>query len=295
MPTYSFGNNGGAGDRPTAFSDRYVYYDTATPAGRLCMNGHVPIAIPSGVVKVNGRGGARNLTPDFGGSGGPAFGIASAGSAISWYGFVLSAPHLMADGGAARRMTLTPSGSFYFNRNSGGPGTVYDGYATAFGGSLAGYFDYWQVASAPVAPVVTPASDGESASVLTSSSGVDNGGTALTGLRLQRALDIGFTSGVATIDTPGTSLVTGLTPGQGYYWRSTARNYVSDGVGATGGQWSPAVYVEQPDPALGRIRDATDSFWEELDGRIRSADNLSWLELDGRIRSADNLSWLQLG
>lgn len=60
----------------------------------------------------------------------------------------------------------------------------------------------------------------------------DNGGSAITGYRIQYALDAGFTTGVGTKDVGTSSPVTlnGLTPGTLYYVRIAAKNAI--GVGA---------------------------------------------------------------
>lgn len=62
------------------------------------------------------------------------------------------------------------------------------------------------------------------------------GGSPVTNWILQRATDAAFTQNVVSINSSGTSIVTGLNPDTGYYWRAA-------GVNAYGqGPWSGTVY-----------------------------------------------------
>lgn len=140
----------------------------------------------------------------------------------------------------------------------------------------------------PAAPTVVPSVDGKSATV--SFAAPSNGGSAITGYVVQRALDAAFTTGVATVNVAGSpSVITALDPGAVYYWRVAAKNAYGTGP------YSNGTLAVQPNRALGRIRNSTNDGWLNLQGRIRNAANDGWIEAEGRIRNADDTAWIPLG
>lgn len=115
-------------------------------------------------------------------------------------------------------------------------------------------YRFWECPVAPRMLSVAPSADGTSAVVRFTFDG-DQGGTAITRYRLQRATNSAFTQNVVTITSSGTSTITGLTPGTRYYYRALACNYVTDVAGKLGGPWASAINAVQPDPGgFGRIR-----------------------------------------
>ncbi len=211
--------------------------------------------------------------------------VGAAGSAADT-GWLDSSDWLAAGGGAVSYGYTSMSGRFYFARSStGGPIGSFDG-----GGGFTGYlgmlYRYVQVPTAPTIVSVTPNTDGDAATVVLTDA-ADNGGSAVTGWRLQRATNAGFTTGVTTINSGSlTVAVTGLTPGVTYYYRAVARNYVSDTDGQLGGPWSATVSQAQPDP-IGFGRVWTGSAFVTADARVWSGS--AWVLPDMQVQTASGL------
>lgn len=190
------------------------------------------------------------------------------------------------------RLRLAFGGEIYYAY--GGGGATNDGGGIIRSGALAMGMRYQQAPAAPTMLSVAPSSDGKSATVRFQGS-ADNGGSNITGWKLQWATNSAFTTGVGTIGSTGTSTVTGLVPGTTYWWRAAGRNGVTDNFSTTG-PWSAPMTMTQPDPlSFGKMRNSLNNAWVPTAGRIRSADNTAWLELDGRIRNASNTAWDEIG
>lgn len=178
---------------------------------------------------------------------------------------------------------LTPGTVYYYRvraKNEWGWGPY---SSTASAGQAA-------TASPPTITSVTPADDGEGATIVISTASVNPNGSAVTGYQLQYASDSNFTANLTTISvTNGSNVVTNLLPATTYWYRVRSINGVGNGI------WSIAVSSAQPDPALGWMRNADNTAWVDMEGRIRNADNTAWVEMDGRIRNADNTAWAELG
>jgi hypothetical protein len=179
---------------------------------------------------------------------------------------------------------------YYFARGSNGTGHT-DGPASDWSGSIGMKYRYVESPEAPLILSVAASSDGTSATVTVSAPG-DDGGSPVTGYRVQRATDPGFTTNLATVDSSGTVMLTGLTPGVRYYYRATARNAVTDAAVKLGGLWSATVGLTQPEATgLGRTR--LGSSWPSADMKVRDSGNANWL--DGDARRWSGSAWEELG
>lgn len=161
------------------------------------------------------------------------------GSNVWWYG----------GGGERTTITYDPNSRSYAEGiivgaiDDGGQ-TIYDNYgrATWSGQRLAGGVAYTQ---APSGPASLSVSDAGAGNVNVSwSSPVDNGGESINGYRLQYSTASNFSSNVTTVN-PGTSgsHQVNVTQGVTWYFRITARNYVTDTAGTLGGEWSGTASV----------------------------------------------------
>jgi hypothetical protein len=140
--------------------------------------------------------------------------------------------------------------------------------------------------SAPTLTSVTPSVDGKSATIVFDGSGVQDGGSAITGYDLQRATDINFQqNAVISSVNPGTTTIIGLTPGTQYWWRLRAKNAVGPGP------YSAALNPAQPNPGFGEI--FVGGNFTLVDGRIRNGG--VFVEVDARIRNAANTGWVEVG
>lgn len=82
--------------------------------------------------------------------------------------------------------------------------------------------------------------------------GGSDGGSAITSWQIQYATNAGFTTGVVTITSPGTSTLTPLTPGTQYWVRSRGNNAVGSGP------WSGASTAQTLSGAfVGKLANAT--------------------------------------
>jgi hypothetical protein len=293
MPEALFGGFAGR----TAFTgNSFVRSTRSLTDARAGANGTKPIIITHLFSACSGRGASRDVTMFLGGA--DVDMTVAASSSAQDTGWINVSDWLTAAGVSVNYGFTALSGQIYFPRSStatptGATGDIVDGSGYKWPGFLGMYYRYVQVPAAPSIVSVTPNTDGDEATVVITAPG-DNGGSAVTGYRIQRALDAGFTTGVATIDAATTTqLVTGLTPGQSYYWRVVARNYASDTAGILGGTWSATVLSVMPDPGLGRIYSG--GTFVQLDGMIRNLTDTAWEELDGRIRDLADATWVELG
>lgn len=139
---------------------------------------------------------------------------------------------------------VSGSGSVYYQRDADGQTTdiLYDGVnstsADTFtsagtlnsNASLVGNYNYYTL---PAAPSGLSATAGN-AQVTLSWVAPNNGGTAITGYKIERADDSGFTTGLTSTTQTGTSYIwTGLTNGNTYYFRVAAINAVATAASTT--------------------------------------------------------------
>lgn len=196
------------------------------PSGRACADGVGHALITSIYGYVAGRGASRNCAMSLGPAATSAFGVGSAGAASSsgW----MSASALTAGGSGA--FTIDCDGSFYFGRANSGD--CYDSEGYHWGGTLGGGVSYVEAPNAPSGIVATPSATTPGAIDLSWTAPTDNGGSAITGYRVEYATNPSFT-GASHVDV-GTGLsttITGLTPGTTYYFRIAAKNAVTTAAG----------------------------------------------------------------
>lgn len=253
------------------------------PAGRACSDG----ANRAGIVALYGyAGGGVTMQLQLGSAITGAFGASGAASAqfTGWVGTNL----WVVSGGSATYYMHFSGGSIRFG--GGGGGTTYDSTNFSWAGTMPGGYRYIQPPLAPSISVVSN-SDGDQATV-TLTGPADTGESALTGHRFQRANNAAFTSGLTTTNYVGPTVVTGLTPGNTYYYRAVARNALTDAAGVLGGAWSGTLSVTQADPnGLGRRFNGT-SFVASDGKRFNGT---TWQEIEGRRYNSSTGTWQPLG
>lgn len=265
-----------------------IYSNGTLADCRAGSDGSKPMIITAIYGAVSGFSATRTGTMYVGGS---SVGISrpSAGSATDT-GWIGSSSWLTSAFAAVTYGYTAMSGRFYFARSStSGAIGSFDGGGPGFTGVLGMYYRFIEVASAPSFTSITPNSDGDQVTIVLAAPATD-GGSAVTGYRIQRATDAGFTVGLTTVSSTGTTLMTGLVPGTTYFYRVTARNGVSDGASILGGPWSGTSSVAQPDPTgLGRRYNG--ATFESADGKGYFSG--TWQTLDGRRYNGS--TWEQLG
>lgn len=264
-----------------------VYSPMTVIYPRAANDGSYPLVIIALWATGGGRGATRTGVIYVGGSQiAVTLGPTSAAVDLGW----LDSGDWLTYGGTATNYGYTSlSGQAYFARSStSGPIGSYGEFGT-FTGSIGMYYRYVQVPSNPTITSVTPTEDGTAATLIFSGP-ADNGGSGVTGYRVQRATNAAFTQNVATINnSSGTAVLTGLTPGTRYYYRVTASNYASDASGRLGGTWSAVVAVDQPVPSgAGKRFNGTtfeDADWRRYNGT-------TWDELS--LRRNDGTTWQEV-
>lgn len=240
MAQLAFGGNSLSG----GFTDVWVESPVVTPAGRVAADGRTLALITGVQVYASGRTAGRTLTISFGGETTAAFAVAEAGSAQLTS---LRSCSLLTVG-VTVNLRITSNGSFYFGR--GGEGTTVDNNGLSRSdGDLGGTFNYAQSPTAPRTPAVSATAAGEA--TLTWSTPSSNGEADINGYRIEYATNSSFTG--ASVINHGTStsrVITGLTPGETYYFRVAAKNAVTD-AGSTWSVWSSTVST-----LLGTVPDA---------------------------------------
>jgi hypothetical protein len=265
------------------------YANLITP--RAAADGSFPLMIVDLYGAVAGNGGTRSVTMYLGSSN-VSFSVGSASSAgdTGWQ----DSGDILFSGGEAIEYGYTASGSIRFARSStaaptGSTGDVYDGSGYRWPGSLSMIYRYWESPSAPGFSSVVANDDGDVLTITTSAPS-DSGGAAVSGYRIQRARNSGFSTGLSTVDSAGSTIMTGLTPGQTYYLRVTARNTVTNTASKLGGPWSSTYTITMPDPAgAGRIYSGG-SF---VSAAVRRWNGSSWADAEGRRYNGS--TWQDLG
>lgn len=221
-----------------------VYSDSvAIPAGRLAANGQGPVLLTAAAAFMAGRGASRTAWLKVGSAETSGFTIASAGSAVATGARALS---LLVANGASLRVECRANGAYYFGR--GGSGSVVkpsDGFTWA--GRLSGEVTYVEAPSAPRSLAATP-DPGASSVSLSWLAPSSDGGSAVTGYRIERSSSPAFTSPtVTTVSNVLSTVIAGLTPGQTYHFRISALNAVT----AAASTWS--VYSTAASAFLGSV------------------------------------------
>ena len=238
----------------SGFTDRFVSSNGALPGARACSDGTQPMQVVQLYGWLSGKGATRSATMY---AGSAAVGISvGASSSAQGTGYIATSVWNTFGGTGINYGYTSESGECYFGRGGAGGSTT--PYST-LAGNLGMYVGFYQCQTAPTSLVVTPDSGGASA-VLTWGAPSDDGGTARTGYRVQVANDSGFSSGLSTIDVSSSATgvtVTGLTPGNTYWFRVTSRNAVTDAASKLGGAWTAGVSAVMPNqPFNGTIYNA---------------------------------------
>lgn len=292
MVDTSFGGQAHSG----SFSAGVLFSDgIGLPTGRAMASGDTSCLVTALGAWLGGRSSSPVGSLQLGGIVSGAFALPNIGAPTSGnspqVGPVAAGPGFV-NGGSARFQWNGPSaGPAYPGRGGGGTVNGPGGFSRA--GTLGGIIRYVQ---APVAPsMLSAVSSADGTSCTTSFGwGGDDGGSGISGYRLQRADNAAFTVNVATIDVSGGgNIITGLTPGKQYFWRATARNLCTDDAGQLGGPWSNAIGATQNQPALGRINTDGTNWSKLLDGKI-NIDGTAWVPLDMKI-NIDGTAWVDPG
>lgn len=129
-----------------------------------------------------------------------------------------------------------PGGTLYVGRgNQSGPIRRRDGEAQVWSESMVIQVTYAEVPPAPDTSLGLDQITDSSMRFRFNSTG--DGGSAITGWKVQYSKSSNFSSGVTTIDSNGTSTISNLDPDTTYYFRAAGRNAVSDGNGS--GHYGP--------------------------------------------------------
>lgn len=219
-----------------------VYSDGTTVAGgRADFTGSNPICIDNIHLFAGGRGATRNIQIQLNGSspaasgGSGAFAMTDTGSARDT-GFKAVDAFIDGIGGGYNvRFLIVGDGSFYFGRNGAGAGTVNVLSGGSLSGGLVGEYSVIQAPTAPQTPAVSPAST--TSATVTWAAPADDGQTPNTGYQVDYSLSATFATGVSSVTVGAgvtSTVITGLTAGQTYYFRVRAKNKVVDHYARTG-------------------------------------------------------------
>lgn len=235
-------SNFGSAAVTQSYTDDYVYTDgIGLPTGRAMANGSRACLIQSVSAYASGRGGARAVSISFGPRTTSAFTVGAAGSAANTGWRDIS--DWLVQGGTTR-VQLNFTGSTFFGRSS--EGLSRDSYGTAFGQLGGGY----QWAQSPNNPTMENASPtGRDGVIHVNFRGAsDDGGSPITGYRLQWSRSSTFGSNVTSLDTAsGVHDIDDLLAGDRYYFRVAAKNAVTAAAG-TVGPWSNVISAVAPGP-----------------------------------------------
>lgn len=180
------------------------------------------------------------------------------------------------------------NGAYYFGRGDTGNDVVASPSGSTWPNGLAGEFEYFQVPSAPRSLTVVPNADGTA--FLDWSAPTEDGDTAITGYRVQRATNSAFTSGVVTVNTSGTTTSytrNGLTPGTKYYFRVAARNKVTDDVNSYS-VYSGTVSATIPVAVVSGLEVWNGTAWVE--SAMEVWDGAAWVEA-ASVEAWDGAAW----
>lgn len=225
-----------------SYTDRYVYSDgVPLPTGRTMASGSRACLITSVRGFAAGRGGARAMSISLGPRTSGAFTVGSAGSAqnTGWRDI----DDWLVQGGTTR-FTLNFTGSTYFGRDNVGSGI--DSYGTNFGNLGGGYLYVQSPSEARIS--VGPSEINSGGFRTTVYAPGDDGGSSITGYRVQWARNSAFTVGFGEVDAgTGTTEYTGFDVGTRYYFRVAAKNAVTNAAG-TFAPWSAVESDVAPGP-----------------------------------------------
>lgn len=259
MATKTFG---GTGTSTTGFTDNWVRTTGNTaPSGRAALDGSEPVRTSRVKAYASGRGASRSCQLKVDGQATSSFTISSAGSAndTGWRTLVR-----LLEGGESLTLQIDCDGSFYFAR--GGSGSSEDSYGYVWSdGRIYFAIEYAIAPTAAQSVAVTP---GVGEADVTWAAPSDDGGSSITGYRVQASLSPSFTSPInEDVGAVTSATVTGLTPGQTYYFRVLAQNAVTDlaGTYAVASSTASALIGDVPDapgtPTLTALDGAVRAVW----------------------------------
>lgn len=208
MPTHSWGGAYNNTAMNTAINGDYFYSDSISMVTtRLAADGQRPIRFP----------------------GPPVHGYLTNGeSDLVYQGVAVNTARFFANsGGTFVFRGLRVSGTCSVGRNTGESGSTYWFSGGSLAGMMPGSIVYQEAPSAPRTPAVV--SDAPDEAEITWIAPSDNGGTAITGYRVQRATNAGFTTGVTNFDVGVVLTYTDTTVDAGteYFYRVFAKNAVT--------------------------------------------------------------------
>lgn len=216
------------------------------PQANICANGKRPLTVTQARGYMAGRGASRTVSIEFDGTATSNF-TANAGSYAvdtGWKSLSKTYPDQQ-----SAVIRFNSSGDFYFGRAETA-GTTYDAVGVTWGGALCGQFQWIEAPGQAGRPSLTINSNDSTAVDIEWAAPDDDGGTSITGYRIEywRA-DI--PSSVSTADVTGTqTTISGLTAGARYVFRVAAKNSVTTAA-STYAAFSSTRYIDVTGTASG--------------------------------------------
>lgn len=126
---------------------------------------------------------------------------------------------------------LNASARAYIGRSNGGSPSLKDDAGNTWSGQAVGEYSYYEAPTIPTG--LSAVSTGFTTGSASWSPPNNNGGTAITGYRVQIATNPFFTGATSYNQTSLSKSFTGLTPGTTYYVRVASKNAVTEAAGTT--------------------------------------------------------------
>lgn len=214
-PTHTISWTGGTPISSTA--------NVVTPTGRAMANGSKAVLIVALAGYMAGHGASRSVRMRLGSATTGWFTVGAGSSAVST-GVRSSSYYLVAGGSVP--FSYDTNGATYFGRGGSGTITVGGVPSGTWTGTLAGTMYYVQAPTAPSG--ITLSSDSAQSVTASWSAPSTDGGSSITGYRLQYSTASNFAGAVTVELGSGRSYtVEDLDDGQTYYFRVAAKNYVT--------------------------------------------------------------------
>lgn len=277
---------GGSAAR-NGFTQSYVHSMTNVHinAGRNAFNGATPMVITALYGYLAGNGATRSVRMALG-SASVTLSVASDSSANDtgwktcsfWY----------TNGGSAQYGYYDMSGSCYFARSSTSGATDTQGAFGTFTGTLGGSYRYIE---SPNSPTLNSLS-------LTGTSGqisvdftapTDNGGSAITTYDIHYSTSATFVTYTKVTGVTSSPAVITVPPGNTYYIRVVAHNYVTDVAGTTSVASSTmSLFV----PSGGKVWSTTSSAWVPGITKVWSTTSSAWVNGNVKVWSTTSSAWV---
>lgn len=209
----------------------YIYSWVTLPLGRAMANGSRNIYVQNLKLYVAGRSGSVSIRPYFaGGARGSYVSYAAQGTPSKK---TLTVNTHVNGGVSTNYGVYWGGGGVNFRRGGPTSGQTESSGSSSWDTSLSGTMTY---AEAPPAPTPTGVDQATPTSLRARFTSAGDGGTSITGWSLQYSKNSNF-SGATTVNSTGTTVVTGLEPDTTYYFRAAGKNAVTNNAGTTG-PWS---------------------------------------------------------